>query len=72
MLPFHRRDARREPAAATDKPPRQGGTMRQRLVPFVIDWVKVSWRDILTMAILGAATLGVSRPLPVHTFMFSN
>ncbi|KAK4031459.1 lipid phosphate phosphatase 1 [Parachaetomium inaequale] len=62
MLPFHRRDARREPAAATtDKPPLQGGTMRQRLVPFVIDWVKVSWRDILTMAVLGAATLGIYR-----------
>ena len=39
--------------------------MRQRFVPFVIDWVKVSWRDILTMAVLGAATLGVSPPFPV-------
>lgn len=63
MLPFHRRDVHRDPAPApTDKNSRYP-IVRERLVPFVIDWIKVSWRDILTMAILGAASLGV-RPCP--------
>ncbi|KAH6844555.1 phosphatidic acid phosphatase type 2/haloperoxidase [Chaetomium sp. MPI-CAGE-AT-0009] len=63
MLPFHRREARRDPAPApgsTDKT-LSYATVRKHMVPFVIDWVKVSWRDILTMAILGAATLGIYR-----------
>jgi hypothetical protein len=67
MLPFHRREAHREPTATTEKSTRHEDSMWHQLVRFVIDWIKISWRDILTMAILGAASLGVShspRPRP--------
>jgi hypothetical protein len=68
MLPSHRRDVHRDPGTApTHKSPRYP-IVRERLVPFVIDWIKVSWRDILTMAILGAATLGV-RPCPSSVWL---
>ncbi|KAK1753787.1 phosphatidic acid phosphatase type 2/haloperoxidase [Echria macrotheca] len=42
----------------------------KRLVRFVIDWIKVSWRDILAMAILGAASQAIySAPLAaIRTF----
>ena len=46
--------------------------MWQQFLRFAIAWVKLSWRDILTMAALGGAALGVSHPLPptwshIHT-----
>jgi hypothetical protein len=59
MLPFHRRE-RPETSTATEKTPRQD-SLFQELVRFVIDWIKVSWKDVIAMAILGGATLGVSR-----------
>ncbi|KAK4119840.1 acid phosphatase/Vanadium-dependent haloperoxidase [Parathielavia appendiculata] len=59
MLPFHRREARREPTARAEKPPRNGQSKWSQLVHFVIYFIKVSWRDILTMAILGAASLAI-------------
>jgi diacylglycerol diphosphate phosphatase/phosphatidate phosphatase len=70
MLPFHRREVRHDSAPApgpTDKT-LSYATIRKNLVPFVIDWIKVSWRDILTMAALGAATLGVR---PYYLFLSS-
>lgn len=46
-------------------PNRRGG-----LVRFVINWIKISWRDLLAMAVLGAASLGIyEAPLAsVRTF----
>jgi hypothetical protein len=64
MLPFHRREARAEPAAATtDKTPRAGESKFQRLKRFVIAFFIVSWKDLLTMAITGIASLAVSHSL---------
>ncbi|KAJ4286011.1 hypothetical protein N0V88_008164 [Collariella sp. IMI 366227] len=66
-LPFHRREARREgprepvepvEPVFTDKPPHSGGTGK-RLQRFLIHWIKISWKDLLAMAILGAAALGI-------------
>lgn len=69
MLPFHRREGRREPAAATaEKPSQRGGSMWSRFFHFVINWLIVSWKDLLTMAILGAAALGVSCSNPRTRF----
>ncbi|KAL2128912.1 hypothetical protein VTI74DRAFT_8490 [Chaetomium olivicolor] len=60
MLPLHRRDVRPESVSA-EKPARtrQDGTTGKRLQRFIIDWIKLSWKDILTMAILGALALGI-------------
>lgn len=42
-----------------DKWASTGGSRGKGLVRFVIDWIKVSWRDILALAILGAASQAV-------------
>ena len=59
MLPSHRRASRRQsPLGSSGKwvdPP----SHRQGLVRFVIDWIKLSWRDLLAMAVLGAASQGI-------------
>lgn len=47
-----------EPTTATTSH-RRGG-----LVRFAIDWIKISWRDLLAMAILGAASQAVRQPAP--------
>ncbi|KAG7284542.1 hypothetical protein NEMBOFW57_010920 [Staphylotrichum longicolle] len=60
MLPFHRREARAEPGpVTTEKAPRTEGTKFQRLKRFVISWIVLSWKDILTLAITGIASLAI-------------
>ncbi|KAL2267995.1 hypothetical protein VTJ83DRAFT_2841 [Remersonia thermophila] len=47
-----------------ETPMPMGSTWR-RSVRFVITWVKLSWKDILTIAIIGATSLGVyNAPVP--------
>ena len=59
MLPFHRSDESRA-SAAEKKHAASGNSKGKRLWRFFLDWLKVSWRDVLAMAILGAASQGVS------------
>ncbi|KAK4149414.1 lipid phosphate phosphatase 1 [Chaetomidium leptoderma] len=60
MLPFHRRDVRREPSpATTDKHLHAGDSRGKQLRRFVVGWIKIAWRDLLTLAVLGAADLGI-------------
>ncbi len=69
MLPFHRRQVQRHPDARHDQtePPVAStdkvsgtGSKWQRLRRFAVDFAVISWKDILTIAILGAASLAVS------------
>lgn len=59
-LPFHRREGPDEGHGAA---PARDSLFKQ-LAWFVIDWIKVSWKDLLTLAVLGAAALAVSSSLP--------
>jgi hypothetical protein len=58
---------RHEPAPNGKADPRRPSLFKQ-LVWFVIDWIKISWKDVLAMAILGAAALSVClHYFPDHT-----
>jgi diacylglycerol diphosphate phosphatase / phosphatidate phosphatase len=62
MLPFHRREHRRE-VRENEKHVAPAEGRGKGLWRFFVDWVKVSWKDVLWMAILGGASQGVS-PFP--------
>jgi hypothetical protein len=62
MLPFHRNDRRhdREVKRKTNAPE---DSKMKRFWRFFVNWVKLSWKDVLAMAVLGGAAEGVSQPI---------
>lgn len=71
MLPFHRRRERPETTTTTTTPEKtSNGSRFRQLVQFVMDWIKVSWKDVIAMAILGGATLGVSDSRVLNTCIY--
>ncbi|KAK0741507.1 phosphatidic acid phosphatase type 2/haloperoxidase [Schizothecium vesticola] len=62
MLSSFRRTPRRETRPVSGEKWAEPTTSNRRggLVRFVINWLKISWRDLLAMAVLGAASQAVS------------
>ncbi|KAK4222667.1 lipid phosphate phosphatase 1 [Podospora fimiseda] len=67
-LPFHRRERRRESreAAKINNAPDTSATHSNRNLPafqeardFVLYWIRVSWKDILAMAVFGGSALAI-------------
>lgn len=68
MLPFHRRRERIREETVNENwegTHPKNDSKGNRLGRFVVDWIKVSWRDVLAMAVLGAAsqTVGIARQI---------
>ncbi|KAK0614721.1 phosphatidic acid phosphatase type 2/haloperoxidase [Immersiella caudata] len=63
MAPLHRRDRRQRPAVEINEKwhatANEDQSTPKRLGSFIVRWLKQSWKDILTMAILGAASQGI-------------
>ncbi|KXX78338.1 Lipid phosphate phosphatase 1 [Madurella mycetomatis] len=59
MRPLPRRDRRHETTTNSTASAAHGGSLVKQLFWFVINWVKVSWKDLIAMAILGAASLSI-------------
>ena len=66
MLSSFRRKPRRETRPVSGEKWVEPTTSNRRggLVRFVINWLKISWRDLLAMAVLGAASQAVCPPSP--------
>ncbi|KAL2023309.1 hypothetical protein VTK56DRAFT_3047 [Thermocarpiscus australiensis] len=61
MLPFHRREPRGQglETETGEKRPASMDSIFRQLFQFVVFWIKVSWKDIIAMAALGAAALAI-------------
>ncbi|GAB1316870.1 Diacylglycerol pyrophosphate phosphatase DPP1 [Madurella fahalii] len=59
MRPLPRHDPRHETTIHDKAPTRHGDSLFKQLFWFIIDWIKVSWKDLIAMAILGAAALSI-------------
>ncbi|KAK4215820.1 lipid phosphate phosphatase 1 [Rhypophila decipiens] len=74
MLPFHRRRERGREERVNQKwdatSPSTTEPKSKRFGRFVLDWIRVSWKDVLALAILGAASQAIySAPVvSVRTF----
>lgn len=72
-LPFYRRERRRESREAKLNGADSGRTQSTTSLPtmreavdFVWYWIRVSWKDILAMAVFGGTALAVSVLFPSH------
>ncbi|KAK3380822.1 phosphatidic acid phosphatase type 2/haloperoxidase [Podospora didyma] len=69
VLPFHRHpDSPRD--VSTPSPGARRDSKGKRLGWFIVDWIKLSWKDVIAMIVLAALSLGINQaPLAtVRTF----
>ncbi|KAL1839214.1 hypothetical protein VTJ49DRAFT_1732 [Mycothermus thermophilus] len=65
MLPLHRNNVRRKPVPGMTEARTPRHSSSRSLVRFVVHWIKLSWKDILTGAAIGGAALGIYKaPVP--------
>ncbi|RKU46731.1 hypothetical protein DL546_002377 [Coniochaeta pulveracea] len=64
MLPFHRRvtpDQPQQTEPDDSKATAEASSKRRRLWKFVANWFRVSWKDVITMIVLGVAEMLIYR-----------